>query len=509
MATTDLAKKAQRLADSFILRELARRDINDFCKYAMTGADGRAWAQQPFHRDWQALLPMQGPARALIVAPRESAKTSQLAVARVIWELGRNPDLRVKIVTASDNLAADIVAAIARHIAANPRVRDVFPSLRPASQGLWPKPGAQTTRLMVARKSREKDPSVAGHGILSAGVGGRADLVIFDDVCDQRTTVLQPAMREQIKRIFYETWLNLLGPEGRAAYVATVWHPADLTVELRDSGQWTTWWKGARDELTGDLLWPGRWNDDALRHREAEIGSRAFARQFMLQAVSDEERLFSPDAIARCRDNRYPVGRQQVDEAWTRFMGVDLAASLGKKASYSVIFVLAVNPQGQRLPVEIIRIKVKLAGLLQAITQAYEHWKPEQIVVENNAFQEAVLELLRREHPHLPLTGHHTGGEKGDEQIGLPSLAAAVDRGEWIIPAGGIPHGGGCECAYCAWQREMALYPACEHSDTLMAMWFAETAARSPRLVPRIRWIEWDDDDDDSGLEFLRRRLLR
>jgi hypothetical protein len=112
------------------------------------------------------------------------------------------------------------------------------------------------------------------------------------------------------------------------------------------------------------------------------------------------------------------------------------------------------------------------------IAEAYQRWRPRKIVVENNAFQQAVLDLLRRDDPKLPLLGYRTGAEKADDQIGLPALAAAVDRGDWIIPAGGAPHGGGCACAYCAWQRELLLYPAGEHSDTVMGMWFAEIAAR-------------------------------
>ena len=98
--------------------------------------------------------------------------------------------------------------------------------------------------------------------------------------------------------------------------------------------------------------------------------------------------------------------------------------------------------------------------------------------MENNGFQSAVEEQLRREFPDIPVKGYHTGSEKADEQLGLPGLAMALERGEWIIPAGGTPHGGGCTCAYCAWLRELQLYPACEHSDTIMAMWFAAHAAR-------------------------------
>jgi hypothetical protein len=347
----------------------------------------------------------------------------------------------------------------------------------------------------VVREGFSKDASVEAHGVLSAGVGGRADLLICDDVCDQRTAVLQPTMREQVKRIFYETWLNQLGPEGRALYIATVWHPADLTVELRDSGHWTTWWKGARDELTGELLWPETWTEEALRQREAEIGSRAFARQFLLQAVSDEERLFSQAGLQRCRDTRYEVGRLIPPEGWPIFMGVDLAASVRGTGSFNVLFVLAVNPEGRRLPAEIRRFQGRLSEVVTMIVQTAQRWKPEKIVVENNAFQQAVLDLVRREDPRLPVVGYRTGAEKADEQVGLPALAAAIDAGEWMLPAGGLPHGGGCACAYCAWQREVQLYPAAEHADTIMAMWFAEIAARDlvGRLTTRPCWPTLQD----------------
>jgi len=473
MKAKSLRKKALVRAADAAEAELARRDIDVFCEFAMRDAEGQPWRQAQFHRDWQSLLPTAGPARVLIGAPREFAKSSQMAVARSLWELGRNPELRIKIVCATDGLAGKLLGEIGRNISHNPRLGKVFPHLRPDPEGPWTR-----SQLRVARRGLSKDPSIEAHGVLSAGVGGRADLLIFDDACDQRTAVLQPAMREQIKRVFYETWVNLLGPEGRAVYIATVWHPADLTVELRDSGQWTTWWRGARDELTGELLWPERWSEEALRRREAEIGSRAFARQFLLQAVSDEERLFSADGIMRCRDTRYPVGRVAPPEGWPIYMGTDLAASIRSTGSWNVIFVLAVSPEERRLPVEIIRFRARLSEVVARILEAYHRWRPRKIVVENNGFQQAVLELLHRDEPQLPLEGHETGSNKADEKEGLPALAAALDRGNWIIPAGGTPHGGGCECAYCVWQREMSLYPAAEHSDTIMAMWFAERAAQ-------------------------------
>jgi hypothetical protein len=105
-------RKVSELTEIAIRAEIARRDVNQFCEFAMRDQDGRPWIQQPFHREWQQLIPLQGPARVLIGAPREHAKTTQM-IARVIWELGRNRNIREKVVCATDALASDFVSNVA------------------------------------------------------------------------------------------------------------------------------------------------------------------------------------------------------------------------------------------------------------------------------------------------------------------------------------------------------------------------------------------------------------
>jgi phage terminase large subunit-like protein len=464
--------------------ERARRDVNAFCEFVMTGPDDKPWVQQPFHREWQGLLPARGPAHVVIVAPRESAKTSQM-VGRVIWELGRDPNLRIKIVTSTDDLASDIVAAIGKQIQHNPRIRLVFPHLRPASESVWPKPGARANRLVVVRTTQEKDPSVSGHSILSTGTGGRADLIIFDDVVDLRNAISQPSLRDQVKRSFYEVWMNLLGPQGRAVYVATVWHEDDLTAELaglglhRPSPGWTIWCEPAINEATGELLWPDKWTAEALEARRAQVGARVFSRQFLLKPVADEEALFPESVLRVCLalGRGWEAGKTEQDEGWRRFIGVDLAISQSEKASYTVAFVIAVDAEKRRLPLEIVRRRQRFEDTVRMIQELFRKYRPVQIRVENNAYQEALLQHLRHTDPTIPVVGHTTGRQKADERIGLPGLAATMANGGWVIPCGGEPHPADCECSWCAWVGELRAYPVGAHDDTVMAMWLADAAA--------------------------------
>ena len=475
MESVDLSRmgreQRQRLALA-VRAEQARRDVNDFCEFVME-YKGQPWRQASFHREWQRAIPLEGPSHNQLGAPRESAKTSQM-IARILWELGREPDLRVKVVCATQELADNIVAEIARHITHNRRLHLVFPHLRPDPSGPWSR-----GELLVARRSLTKDPSVVAAGILSSGAGGRADLIVFDDVCDSRNAIQQPALRAQIKHAFYETWLNLLGPRGRAVYIGTVWHVDDLTMELKHSGEWQVWWRPAQHPVTRELLWPARWSAQALAERERKIGPRAYARQYLLEPVSDEERTFPEAVLGACLDDRFAPGEVVVSPDWPRYAGVDLAASLGRRASWTVMFTVAVDPVSQRRhPLEIVRKRQSFPDTIQMIRQQWYQHRHQLIYVEDNAYQRAVVDHLAAEDRSLPIVGFHTGSQKNDEQVGIPSLSASMANRSWLLPQGGDVHAFDCECGWCAWRQELELHPHSRYSDCLMAMWFCESAAR-------------------------------
>lgn len=479
------AESAEAITDAVRARENFRgakdRDINAFCQLCLRDPYGRRWQQQDFHREWHALADRLGPGgRLLIGAPREHAKTTQMSVARTLKALGDNPELRIKIVAANDSLARAVLREIRANIERNQDLRDLYPGLRPDEDAGWAK-----ERLFVRRRTLAKDPSVEASGVLSTGTGGRADILIFDDVVDLRNAIQLPALRDQVKRAVYEVWLNLLTPEGIAYYVATVWHEADLTSELAGLGQypanpvWGKWWRAAINEHTGRVLWPSRWSKEALARKKLEIGPRPFARQYQLVPLSEDESVFPERIIevARKKGEAWGPGQIVAPAEWPRYIGVDLASAMGRKAAYTVAFVIAVGPDSTRYPLEIIRQRLSFDQTVEVIARLWVQHRPMQVRVENNAFQEALLQHLRVKYPAMPLEGHTTGKQKADESIGLPGLATTMAGGGWVIPSGGEPHGADCTCPWCAWQAELRSYPVAEFSDTVMAMWFADSAA--------------------------------
>lgn len=154
----DLVAELDQAIDQIHVQH-ARDDPNAFIEYVFTDKFGHQLKQSKFHRDWQELIAHDewnpnGVNRAMIIAPRDHGKTTQIPVGRVLWELGRNPNLRIKIACQSDSKAMERLFEITDHMERNERVIKVFPHLRPAQRGDWCVPVDCEVRLADGRKVR-------------------------------------------------------------------------------------------------------------------------------------------------------------------------------------------------------------------------------------------------------------------------------------------------------------------------------------------------------------------
>jgi len=480
--------------------EHAREDPVAFGHYCFCDERGDPWLiGDPLHHDWQNYIPREGPWQGVLVGFRESMKTSQVGFSRVIWELGRNPSLRIKYVTCNDEKAADHLRWIKENIEDNERLHKVFPNLRPGPSRTW-----LSKKIIVERPSGNmRDCSVEVGGITSNASGGRADLLVFDDIIDYKTVVMQPRLHESITGHFRNTWLSQ-GAKGRRIIVVGIPTTSDdLLAQLMMDPAWAHFARPAyeNDPETGEtvLAFPQYWPMDRLMEQRGALGERAFRRQFMLQAINPDERYFSEQGIVLCTED-WEIG-EHVNPDWPRYIGVDMAQSLRKKASYSVIFVIAVDPEnGRRHPVEIIRAKMRPTDLKDTIINASRAHHAVCVRVENNAMQDAVIEWCGQEARDLPLIGHFTGKNKWDPEVGVPRLITQMENGAWVIPIG-VEHRTAAargsqkldldldtaHCPVCAWRMEMERFPVGTTADTVMAMWLADAAAatqhRSEPLV--------------------------
>lgn len=480
--------------------------FNDFC--FQDPKDASYWRSADFHHEWQRAYPepFSGIYTA-IFAPRFHAKTSQVVMGRTLYEMGKNPNLFFKIVCNTDPKARKRVQELQRHIEANRRLHLVFPHIVPDKDSGWEK-----HKFFIKRDVISREPTVEAYGILSGATGDRADILVFDDVVDMKNAVLQPKSRKAVKESFRSVWLNLLGPEGTALYIATPWHLDDLSHEIMEDPEWRVWKKPAINE-DGKPLWPARWPIEALETRRNKIHEGPFQQQFMLRALSSEDATFSEEAIRFCiRPLRFGEWHKDdpIPTDWPRFTGVDPGASLGARNSPSVIMTIAVNPIGHvRYPLHILRRRMKFPQLIQAIIDINDEYHPGLIMGENNSFQEAVEQQLEADRKDIPIKGHYTGSKKWDLFKGLPGLSTVMEKSGWVIPkpctCDRIPcrcHPTACQCISCEWERELKYHPLWEFSDIIMAQWLCEEAAREGTKSKNRGFIDlggiWDGKYDDE-----------
>lgn len=169
-----------------------------------------------------------------IMAPRSSGKTTSLIAPLASFLLGRDPNQRLKIISNDDRTAMKRVGETAR-VLRSPIYRRVFPAV--FKGGAWTK-----HELYVNRSGSSPEPSLEARGVMSTGVGGRADAALFDDVVDQRNSA-DPLQRRKVIDLVQETWILSLdqGAEGKTAHalwISTPWSQGDCSFDLMAKPGW-------------------------------------------------------------------------------------------------------------------------------------------------------------------------------------------------------------------------------------------------------------------------------
>jgi phage terminase large subunit-like protein len=383
------SKRLKRIRDARIKR--ARESFGAFVEYVFWDEHtGRPIQQQWFHDEWSRAMDTAN--RLIIVAPRDHGKTTQI-VARVIWELGRDPNLRIKIVCASDGKAIERLFEVIQHLS-NPRVREVFPNLVPAEQGEWSK-----HKIVVERTARHRDASVEALGITSTATGGRADLLIADDVVDRRNALTMPALREQIKHAWKSDWTNLLEPHGRVWYICTLWHKADLSHELLANPSYTKIFHAIPDDF--GAMWPGKWNEASLRARHQEIGSQEFNRAFRNIASDVEEGIVKPDWFRFVDLSREPAFSDEKISDLIFFTSYDTAVAVTDLADFSSGVDIAVDTStGFVYVIDAWHARVTIKTQADRVWSEFLQFQPFRILIEK-AGQSTLDEWVLNDHPDL------------------------------------------------------------------------------------------------------------
>jgi len=538
------------------LIQRARVSPDAFMEYAFDKPYSEPARQGWMHRQWQRLLGDYH--RLIVVAPRSHWKTGQ-AVGRMIWELGRNPNLVIKILCQSDAKATKRLSVVREHLTKNHRVYQVFPWLKPPSKGHRDTEWNQH-QITVPRTLRAPDPSVEALGITCSASGDRAGLLIADDVVDRRNSITLPKVRQGIREA-WDDWVNLLGPTGRIIYICTLWHQADLTHDLLANPEWAVAWyeiTGAlgsyvrlpdgRDWTSKEPLWgldpecpvhgpeyhgvspeqfeptrlrllAKRWPADGpppcelVRGGQVRLGeSTCRCGPWTRDTLSTRRIELGKRAFARGFSNR-PIADDErrvrpewiayysdpVPTTWERCIAVDTASSQGARSDYTGVVVLAVDPLAGMVRVEFARhFRLTFPEKLRLLPELAARYRPANVLVELAAGGRELAEWLAL-NTRLPIRGVSARGSKVER---LDQVTPLLESGRILFPASSNPK--------LPWNpddgnliQELLDLPLAEHEDIADAFvhglrFLALVHDSLSTAVPALRPADGSEDDEDD-----------
>ena len=264
----DLIAEARRAHDAFVA--LAREDVNAFIEFVIKDEKtGLPLKQAPMHEAWHELADKHD--RLLIWSHTEAGKTSQIAIGRVLWMLGRNPALRVVILSNTlKGQATKVVRTLKRYIETSDELHEVFPELLPGEP--WTDDAITIKRGVIA-----KDPTVQATGVHGNILGSRIDYLIIDDILDFENTLSERALKDTIA--WYQgTVVGRMTKDARAICIGNAWHPKDLLHWLATNG-WAAYRYPVVDEQ-GKSRWPEEWSLERAMPRTVLPPSGTSARMF-------------------------------------------------------------------------------------------------------------------------------------------------------------------------------------------------------------------------------------
>jgi hypothetical protein len=241
-------------------------------------------------RSWE-----QGDRRLLLLVFRSAGKSTLLAVF-CAWLLLQNPELRILVLSAEQDLARKMVRNVKRIIERHPLARELIPPR--ADQ--W-----SADQFTVRRRKTQRDPSLLARGIGGNITGSRADVVICDDVevpntCN--TAGKREELRERLREISY-----VLVPGGLQLYAGTPHSYYSIYADdpRPETGEAEPFLAGfSRLQLPllnarGTSQWPERFPLEKIEEVRRQTGPAKFESQMLLQPRSLDEVRLDPDRMLR------------------------------------------------------------------------------------------------------------------------------------------------------------------------------------------------------------------
>lgn len=401
-------------------RKLAEGSLLEFIKlvapYRLLGAvheDIISWWDREDARSHQLLL-----------MPRDHMKSALIAY-RAAWNITKNPLTRILYISSTRNLAVKQTKMI-KDILVSKVYRQHWPEM--VSKSKYDREKWAETEFSVDHPLRAaegiRDPTIFTAGLTTTVTGMHCDIAILDDVVVQENAYTEEG-RDKVRRQ-YSLLASVEGTEGREWVCGTRYHPDDLYNSMQEMQEEITDKTGNvisskpvyevferkvedRGDGSGEFLWPrqqrndGKWfgfDRGILARKKAQYLDKT---QFYAQYYNDPNRYDESDITP---DRFQYFERAQVSQdrgKWfvrgqplNLYAAMDLAYSEDRRADYSAIVTIGIDPTGSIYVLDIDRFKTeKISEMFEHLRDSFLKWGFRKVVIESGTSQKAVIREMK------------------------------------------------------------------------------------------------------------------
>ena len=200
------AEMATLLREQRLIRnEIIKREVIDNGRIDILATEVLGYFILDFHR--KIMKHQYGRKKSLTLAPRDSGKSTICNYTKIIYEILRDPNVRIGLISNTQKQAEGFLKEIKNHLEGNDRLVEIFgPQVGPK----W-----DTKEIVVKGKdSKHKDSTVSCIGVGSALIGKHFDMIVMDDAVTEEASRTE-LQRERQRVWFYQSLAPTMEPHAQ------------------------------------------------------------------------------------------------------------------------------------------------------------------------------------------------------------------------------------------------------------------------------------------------------
>lgn len=410
----EAAEKHNEAAELSLIRSMALSDLFFMLYFVLdVKAVNHPWVVERIYEAQDA------PTGFLDLWAREHFKSTILTYALIIFEVLRNPEERIAIISNTRSVAKAFLQRIKVTLETNDLLLRAFPDVLYANPDRESPKWALDAGLVVRRQGVYLESTIEAVGVLDGMPAGKHFTGrVYDDLVTEQS-VTSPDMIQKTLYM-YQLSINIGAEGGWERMIGTIYHYADLYRHIIEN------------QLMPLRKYPciidGRpvlHSSESLAKRRTKMGPYVFACQMMLDPVSGDNQVFHKEWLRFF---------QKTTQRLNYYIIVDPASKKKVNSDFTTMWVIGVDSARKKYLVDGVHDRLSLKQRWTKLRDLYVKWNPMGTGYEQYGMQsdiEYIEERQEIEGVSFPITP--LGGAMSKEDR-IRRLVPQFEDGQIMLP---------------------------------------------------------------------------